>query len=630
MIDSIKAVFIPIDNRILTNYQGYIRDGEMLPEVKESDLYTEKEGEYEEEKSKAERITQYIIIIPLAPLIILIFIIAEIFRSFDKVATKMTIVVDSIVGIFVNREKKRKLIKFRNELSKDVKKEDIPEFLNHCRRNFAKVILYSYHPLTPEQETQVNKLVQQDLIASCQIISCLSELSSFITTENISILNSLLVILNSEEKFEAQLLGFNIENSKSRNVELWGNGQSTSNEGTGELEWNSTEIIVKLTKNVEYYLKAKRRAFFNTELILFIEDERDPSLNTYIEKNLGQINDRLSVKGFKLLYFPSYQSGPLNIRGPILEFIRYRMPILYSLSDAELGDAVDTILRDISPAEFYKMVLEELEIPYFKRPCLLRIISSNSNLTENKFTYKPIEYRSGKDLTKFFDEYITQVAIPNPGSGIFFSLASPPDDYDADYNFNRESKELSDELKQKIDLIKAEGKYGVMIEAIMYMLGTIKEEKPDLINKIKPLLEKNKLLESEVVLSPLHIDKHYNIFLPEFGNLEVKMHALPKTVYILFLRYPVGIRFKELYQYKDELLQIYNKVTNKYEKEEIERAIDDLVDMTKPNINIQCSRIRASFRNLMDEHIARHYYIDGLNGEPKKILIPDHLIDIRY
>ena len=71
-------------------------------------------------------------------------------------------------------------------------------------------------------------------------------------------------------------------------------------------------------------------------------------------------------------------------------------------------------------------------------------------------------------------------------------------------------------------------------------------------------------------------------------------------------------------------------MTNKYEKEEIERAIDDLVDMTKPNINIQCSRIRASFRNLMDEHIARHYYIDGFNGEPKKILIPDHLIDIRY
>jgi hypothetical protein len=77
------------------------------------------------------------------------------------------------------------------------------------------------------------------------------------------------------------------------------------------------------------------------------------------------------------------------------------------------------------------------------------------------------------------------------------------------------------------------------------------------------------------------------------------MHALPKTVYILFLRHPKGIRFKELFEHKKELLEIYNMVTNKYEKDEIERAIDDLVDMTKPNINMQCSRIRASFRNFI-------------------------------
>jgi len=169
-----------------------------------------------------------------------------------------------------------------------------------------------------------------------------------------------------------------------------------------------------------------------------------------------------------------------------------------------------------------------------------------------------------------------------------------------------------------------------MIEAIMYMLATIKEEKPEIINKVRSLLEKKKLLESKVILSPILIDKHYNIFLPDFGNIEVKMHALPKTVYIFFLKYPKGIRFKELYQYKSELLEIYNKVTKKYEKDEIEKAIDDLVDMTNPSINQKCARIREAFRNIMDEHIAKHYYIDGLNGEPKKISLPKKLIDIRY
>lgn len=630
MTDSRKAVFLPIDNRILNNYCGYIRDGKMLPDLNESDLYTEKESEYEPDMSKAEKITRYIIIPPLVPLIILIFIIATIFRRLDKAGEKMNIVINNIVGVFIRKKISKRFIKVRNEFFKGAEKEDIPEFLAHCKRNFTKVIVYSYHSLSAEEDSLLNRLIQQNLISSCQVIACLSDLSSFIISENISILNSLLVISNSDEKIEAKLLGFTIGNGSSRNVEIWDKRQASSEGGAGELEWNSTETIIALKRNVEYYLKAKRKAFFKNELILFIEDKSDPFLNSYIEKNLLSINDRLSKKGLRLLHFPSFKTDPISIQGPVLEFIRYQMPVLYSLSDSELEDAITAVLQNTSPDEFYRLILEELELPYFKRPCLLRIISSDVNLTENKFTYKPIEYSSGENLVEFFDQYLTQVAIPNYSGGIFLSKASSPDEYDADCNFGSESKQLSDELKQKIDLLKEEGKYGVMIEAIMYMLGSIKEDKPDLINKIKPLLEKNKLLESEVVLSPLHIDKHYNIFLPHFGNIEVKMHALPKTIYILFLRYPDGIRFKELYQYKDELLQIYNKVTNKYEKEEIERAIDDLVDMTKPNINIQCSRIRASFRNLLDEHIARHYYIDGFNGEPKKILIPDHLIDIRY
>ena len=51
---------------------------------------------------------------------------------------------------------------------------------------------------------------------------------------------------------------------------------------------------------------------------------------------------------------------------------------------------------------------------------------------------------------------------------------------------------------------------------------------------------------------------------------------------------------------------------------------------TKPSINQKCARIREAFRRIMDEPIARHYYIDGPNGEPKKIGLPERLVDIRY
>ncbi len=637
MIDSSKAVFLPVDNRILTLFKGYILNGEPLLDVKESDVYTVTEYyEFSDSISKRELIIRIIVIVPLVPLFILILLIASIFKRFNQVGDKIKYILDRFFNIFFKKKKELRTSRIKKKKYDDAIEEDIPEFLNHCKKNFVKVYLYSYRELTFEEKLKVENLISSGFISSCQIVSKLSNLIPLISDERISLRNSLLIISDSKEKEEANLLGFYSGNGHKRNVELWKKRKMSSEGGEGELEWNSQEIIVGMKSRIEYYLKAKSNTFFTNDTILFIEEKRDEFLNNYIQQNLKRINNRLDEKGMRLIYFPSFQNEALKYQEPILEFIRYRLPILYSLTDNELNDAIKAILQKLSPEEFYRIVLEELELPFFKRPCLLRNISGGFINTENKFTYKHIEYQSEEDLDKLFDSYIQQVNIPNDSKDVSYrivsksQLATPPAEYDADWYFESDSKKDTDELKQKIDAIKEEGKYGVMVEAIMYMLATIKEGKPEIINKVRPLLEKNKLLESKVILSPILIDKHYNIFLPDFGNIEVKMHALPKTVYILFLRYPKGIRFKELYQYKTELLEIYNKVTNKYEKEEIVRAITDLVDMTKPNINMQCSRIRASFRNLMDEHIAKHYYIDGLNGEAKMISLPKKLIDIRY
>jgi hypothetical protein len=206
----------------------------------------------------------------------------------------------------------------------------------------------------------------------------------------------------------------------------------------------------------------------------------------------------------------------------------------------------------------------------------------------------------------------------------------PPEQYDADYWFSSESKEISDELKAKIDFIKSEGQIGVLAEAVTYLLAKIKETQPELIDKLKPAIRNQKLLEPKVVLSPIVVDEHYKLFLPGFGNVEIRLHALPKTLYLFYLNHPEGIRLPELYEHKRELLSIYNKLTNKYSNEEIEKAIDDLVDMTNPSVNQKCSRIRAAFREIMDEDIAKHYYIDGPMGEAKKISLPADLIDIRF
>lgn len=56
-----------------------------------------------------------------------------------------------------------------------------------------------------------------------------------------------------------------------------------------------------------------------------------------------------------------------------------------------------------------------------------------------------------------------------------------------------------------------------------------------------------------------------------------------------------------------------------------DRALQSIEDVTNPllnSINEKCARIRGAFVGQFDDDMARHYYIDGLRGEPKKIALP--------
>ena len=162
------------------------------------------------------------------------------------------------------------------------------------------------------------------------------------------------------------------------------------------------------------------------------------------------------------------------------------------------------------------------------------------------------------------------------------------------------------------------------------------EDKQKLLKEVKEKVRKLKefgmsekeitaLFHTEQPLLKLFISKNYKIFLGD-ERKEVHMEPLVKAVYLLFLKHPEGIAFKNLPAYRQELTKIYSEVRPWGLSDRALQSIEDVTNPMLNSINEKCARIRGAFVGQFDDHLARHYYIDGLRGEPKKIALPRDLV----
>lgn len=128
-------------------------------------------------------------------------------------------------------------------------------------------------------------------------------------------------------------------------------------------------------------------------------------------------------------------------------------------------------------------------------------------------------------------------------------------------------------------------------------------------------------------LSRLMVTSDYKIVLTDYGKKMIDMPPLPKAVYLLFLRHPEGIRFKDLPDYQEELAAIYHSMKKRTQaKKKVQRSIADLTDQTKHSIIEKCARIRSVFVNAIGEMAAQQYIIQGERGEARRIPIDRSLV----
>lgn len=131
----------------------------------------------------------------------------------------------------------------------------------------------------------------------------------------------------------------------------------------------------------------------------------------------------------------------------------------------------------------------------------------------------------------------------------------------------------------------------------------------------------------KVQLSRMQITRTGKILLTDFLDKdsgqpkEVKMDSLTKMLYFFFLKHPEGMRVKEVGDYLAELMHLYMGITGRDDKDAIRASILGHVDPFGNGINVSMSRIKAAFKNQVEESVARFYWVEGKGGEPYRVAL---------
>jgi hypothetical protein len=138
--------------------------------------------------------------------------------------------------------------------------------------------------------------------------------------------------------------------------------------------------------------------------------------------------------------------------------------------------------------------------------------------------------------------------------------------------------------------------------------------------RLKMLYAQN--FKQHVELSKIVIidrDNKKRICLPDFGNIEIRLTPMELTLFMFFLKYPEGIYLSDLKNHKDELEELYMETTHSGSRQERIGRINRLINLSTNYVSIQMTRIKKAFEEALGPELAKHYYIQGGNGERKGI-----------
>ena len=125
----------------------------------------------------------------------------------------------------------------------------------------------------------------------------------------------------------------------------------------------------------------------------------------------------------------------------------------------------------------------------------------------------------------------------------------------------------------------------------------------------------------------IRIGRDYRITLPDRFGMEIRMRPLVKTVFLLFLRHPEGIRFTDLHDYRNELMDIYMGISGRNDREALQQSIDRLTDPRDNSIHEKAANLAAALERYFRPEQLHAYTLSGKAGAPKRIRLDRSLVE---
>lgn len=329
----------------------------------------------------------------------------------------------------------------------------------------------------------------------------------------------------------------------------------------------------------------------NANQVVYYDPNYSSEFSLYIEGHLDEVKDWFQDLGYEFCYIPDI------CKHITTEQIQFLFPNWMDGIVQEVGnDLLKSWLyeKDSNIGTGFLRLDEGL-----KKTCkFFPLVPLKEKLWEEQLSqYKPLLIRDQNECCEICGDQIRfSISRANEDSSLYsffekrLSLA--------DGNFSED--EISAEIKRIIEQLHKEGFEEFVLRCMV------------------PIEEK---------LSRIVITSKYDIVLPDYGNKLIEISPLPKAVFLLFLKHPEGIYFKDLVDYKEELRRIYGKITNRVSAMVIGNSIERVVDPTENSINEKCSRINEAFLKQMDKRLAKRYCITGFKSERKRITLPRNMVE---